>query len=173
MFNKVVVANRGAVAARVLRALYEMRIKAVAIYSEADYGAPYLEMAAETYAIGAAPARDSYLNQDLLLDVFKRAGVDGVHPGYGFLSENAAIRAARDRRGRALYRPFAEVDRRDGAQDARARNRRAIRHAHVEGLGRAADGARGDPRGRTRDRLPGAGQAGGRRRRHRHAAGQG
>ncbi len=89
MFNKVVVANRGAVAARVLRALYEMRIKAVAIYSEADYGAPYLEMAAETYAIGAAPARDSYLNQDLLLDVFKRAGVDGVHPGYGFLSENA------------------------------------------------------------------------------------
>ena len=89
MFNKVVVANRGAVAARVLRALYEMRIKAVGIYSEADYGAPYLEMAAETYAIGAAPARDSYLNQDLLLDVFKRAGVDGVHPGYGFLSENA------------------------------------------------------------------------------------
>jgi acetyl-CoA carboxylase biotin carboxylase subunit len=91
MFTKVVVANRGAVAARVLRALYEMGIKAVAVYSEADYGAPYLEMAAETYAIGAAPARDSYLNQDLLLDVFKRAGVDGVHPGYGFLSENAAF----------------------------------------------------------------------------------
>ncbi len=89
MFNKVVVANRGAVAARVLRALYEMRIKSVAVYSEADYGAPYLEMANETYAIGAAPARDSYLNQDLLLDVFKRAGVDGMHPGYGFLSENA------------------------------------------------------------------------------------
>ena len=89
MFNKVVVANRGAVAARVLRALHEMRIKSVAVYSEADYGAPYLEMASETYAIGAAPARDSYLNQDLLLDVFKRAGVDGMHPGYGFLSENA------------------------------------------------------------------------------------
>ena len=81
MFNKVVVANRGAVAARVLRALYEMRIKSVAVYSEADYGAPYLEMAGETYAIGAAPARDSYLNQDVLLEVFKRAGVDGMHPG--------------------------------------------------------------------------------------------
>ena len=91
MFNKVIVANRGAVAARVLRALYEMRIKSVAVYSEADYGAPYLEMANETYAIGAAPARDSYLNQDLLLDVFKRAGVDGMHPGYGFLSENAGF----------------------------------------------------------------------------------
>ena len=91
MFDKVVVANRGAVAARVLRALHEMGIKSVAVYSEADYGAPYLEMASETYAIGAAPARDSYLNQDTLLDVLKRAGADGVHPGYGFLSENAGF----------------------------------------------------------------------------------
>ena len=75
-----------------------MGIKSVALYSEADYGAPYLEMASETYAIGASPARDSYLNQDLLLDVFERAGVDGVHPGYGFLSENAQFAATRDRR---------------------------------------------------------------------------
>jgi acetyl-CoA carboxylase biotin carboxylase subunit len=75
----------------VLRALHEMGIKSVAVYSEADYGAPYLEMASETYAIGAAPARDSYLNQDTLLDVLKRAGADGVHPGYGFLSENAGF----------------------------------------------------------------------------------
>ena len=89
MFNKVVVANRGAVAARVLRALYEMGIKSVAVYSEADYGAPYLEMASETYAIGASPATDSYLNQDTLLAVLKNAHADGVHPGYGFLSENA------------------------------------------------------------------------------------
>jgi len=91
MFNKVVVANRGAVAARVLRALDEMGVKSAAVYSEADYGAPYLEMASETYAIGPAPARDSYLNQDVLLDVLKRAGADGVHPGYGFLSENAGF----------------------------------------------------------------------------------
>ena len=89
MFNKVVVANRGAVAARVLRALCEMGIKSAAVYSEADYGAPYLEMASESYAIGAAPARDSYLNQDMLLDVIKRSAADGVHPGYGFLAENA------------------------------------------------------------------------------------
>jgi acetyl-CoA carboxylase, biotin carboxylase subunit len=91
MFTKVVVANRGAVASRVLRALHDMGIKSAAVYSEADYGAPYLEMASETYAIGAAPARDSYLNQDLLLEVLKRARADGVHPGYGFLSEDAAF----------------------------------------------------------------------------------
>ncbi len=91
MFDKVVVANRGAVAARVLRALNAMGIKSAAVYSEADYGAPYLEMAGEAYAIGAAPARDSYLNQDVLLDVIRRAGADGVHPGYGFLSENAGF----------------------------------------------------------------------------------
>jgi len=91
MFNKVIVANRGAVAARVLRALNEMRIHSVALYSEADAGAPYLEMAGETYAIGPAPARESYLNQDLIIDILKKSHADGLHPGYGFLSENAAF----------------------------------------------------------------------------------
>jgi acetyl-CoA carboxylase biotin carboxylase subunit len=91
MFNKVLVANRGAVAARVLRALHEMRIKSVAIYSEADYGAPYLEMAGETQAVGPAPAGESYLNQERLIEVIQRSGADGVHPGYGFLSENAGF----------------------------------------------------------------------------------
>jgi acetyl-CoA carboxylase, biotin carboxylase subunit len=91
MFSKVVVANRGAVAARVLRALDEMGIPSVAVYSEADAGAPYLEMAGETYAIGAAPARESYLNQDALLDVVRKSRADGLHPGYGFLSENAVF----------------------------------------------------------------------------------
>jgi len=91
MFTKVLVANRGAVAARVLRALHEMGIRAAAVYSEADYGAPYLEMAGETYSIGAAPARESYLNQNALLEVLARSGADGVHPGYGFLSENAGF----------------------------------------------------------------------------------
>jgi acetyl-CoA carboxylase biotin carboxylase subunit len=88
MFNKVLVANRGAVASRVIRALNEMGIKSVAVYSEADAGAPYLELASETYAIGAAPARESYLSQDTILEVMKKSGADGLHPGYGFLSEN-------------------------------------------------------------------------------------
>ena len=91
MFNKVVVANRGAVAARVLRALDEMGIRSVAVYSEADAGAPYLELAGETYDIGPAPARESYLNQDALLAVMHKSRADGLHPGYGFLSENAAF----------------------------------------------------------------------------------
>jgi acetyl-CoA carboxylase biotin carboxylase subunit len=91
MFHKVVVANRGAVAARVLRALKQMDIASVAVYSEADAGAPYLEMAGETHAIGPAPARESYLNQDALIAVLKKSGADGLHPGYGFLSENAAF----------------------------------------------------------------------------------
>lgn len=91
MFTKVIVANRGAVASRVLRALNEMGIKSVALYSEADAGAPYLAMASETYAIGPAPARESYLNQDLILDILKKSHADGLHPGYGFLSENAAF----------------------------------------------------------------------------------
>ncbi len=89
MFNKVLVANRGAVAARVLRALYELGVKTAAVYSEADYGAPYLELASETHAIGPAPAQESYLNQDVLVEVVKRSRAQGVHPGYGFLSENA------------------------------------------------------------------------------------
>jgi acetyl-CoA carboxylase biotin carboxylase subunit len=89
MFNKVIVANRGAVASRVLRALNEMGIHSVALYSEADAGAPYLAMASETFAIGPAPARESYLNQDLIIDILKQSHADGLHPGYGFLSENA------------------------------------------------------------------------------------
>ena len=91
VFNKVVVANRGAVAARVLRALDAMGIRSVAVYSEADAGAPYLEMAGESYAIGPAPARESYLNMDALMDVVRKSRADGLHPGYGFLSENAAF----------------------------------------------------------------------------------
>jgi acetyl-CoA carboxylase biotin carboxylase subunit len=91
MFNKIIVANRGAVAARVLRALNDMGIASIALYSEADAGAPYLAMATETYAIGPAPARESYLNQDLILDILKKSHADGLHPGYGFLSENAGF----------------------------------------------------------------------------------
>jgi len=91
MFSKVLVANRGAAAARVLRALNEMGIHSVAVYSEADAGAPYLEMASETYAIGGAPARESYLNRDALLEVMRESHADALHPGYGFLAENAAF----------------------------------------------------------------------------------
>lgn len=93
MFQKVLVANRGAVAARVLRALYELGIRSVAVYSEADARAPWLELSSEAHPIGAAPAAESYLNQDAILKVLKQTGADGLHPGYGFLAENAEFAA--------------------------------------------------------------------------------
>ena len=93
MFDKVVVANRGAVAARVIRALRELNIRSVAVYSEADRDLPYLAMADETHAIGPAAPAASYLNQDAILDVVRRSHADGVHPGYGFLSENPGFAA--------------------------------------------------------------------------------
>ncbi|TCT08589.1 acetyl-CoA carboxylase biotin carboxylase subunit [Paralcaligenes ureilyticus] len=89
MFNKVLVANRGAVAARVLRALRVLGIRSVAVYSEADAGLRYLADADETYSIGASEPKASYLNQEVLMQVLSRSGADGVHPGYGFLSESA------------------------------------------------------------------------------------
>ncbi|WP_353192643.1 biotin carboxylase N-terminal domain-containing protein [Pandoraea pnomenusa] len=91
MFTKVLVANRGAVAARIIRALRQMNIRSVAVCSEADATLPYLAQADEVYAIGPAPAMSSYLDQDRLLDVLARSKADAVHPGYGFLSENAAF----------------------------------------------------------------------------------
>ncbi len=78
MFSKVVVANRGAVAARVLRALNALGIRSVAVYSEADAGAPYLEMASEAHAIGPAPARESYLNQEALIEALEAFEIQGI-----------------------------------------------------------------------------------------------
>lgn len=89
MFRKVLVANRAAVADRVIRALKELGIPSVAIYSEADVALPYWKKADEAYLIGPAAAKDSYLNQAAILDVARQTGADGLHPGYGFLSENA------------------------------------------------------------------------------------
>jgi acetyl-CoA carboxylase biotin carboxylase subunit len=91
MFRKVLVANRGAVAARILRAVRTLGLRSVAVYSEADRHAPYLALADETIAIGPAPPRESYLHQDGLLEALVRTGADAVHPGYGFLSENPAF----------------------------------------------------------------------------------
>lgn len=104
-FDKVVVANRGAVAARVLRALNALHIRSVAGYSDADCSAPYLELAGESVRIGSAPARESYLNQEALLDVVKRTGADGLHPGYGFLSENHGFAESVERAGTRFIGP--------------------------------------------------------------------
>ncbi|HBP28655.1 MAG TPA: biotin carboxylase [Advenella kashmirensis] len=91
MFQKVLVSNRAAIAARVLRTLRKMGIRSVAIYSEADASLPYLALADETHCIGPADPAHSYMNQDAILKVLEQSGADAIHPGYGFLSENAAF----------------------------------------------------------------------------------
>ncbi len=87
--KKVLIANRGEIARRVIRTLRKMDIKSVAIYSDADANAPHVLEADEAVYVGASPSSESYLRQDVILDHCKRLGVDGIHPGYGFLSENA------------------------------------------------------------------------------------
>jgi acetyl-CoA carboxylase biotin carboxylase subunit len=104
-FNKIVVANRGAVAARVIRALRKMGIASVAVYSEADRNLPYVAQADEAHAIGPADPRESYLNQEAILTAVAKTGADGVHPGYGFLSENFGFAAEVQRRGAIFIGP--------------------------------------------------------------------
>ena len=104
-FTKVLVANRGAAAARVIRALNELGIASVAIYSEADAAAPYLAAATEAHGVGPAPARESYLDQSRILAIAAATGVDAIHPGYGFLSENAAFARAVEAAGLVFIGP--------------------------------------------------------------------
>ncbi len=89
MFRKVLIANRGEIALRIIRACRSLGVKSVAVYSAGDAASPHLAHADETVCIGAAPASESYLNQDALLQAARMTGCQAVHPGFGFLSENA------------------------------------------------------------------------------------
>ena len=91
MFKKILIANRGEIACRVIKTARRMGIKTVAVYSEADKDARHVELADEAVLIGPAPSRESYLVADRIIAAAKATGAEAIHPGYGFLSENAAF----------------------------------------------------------------------------------
>ncbi|MFL6769411.1 MAG: acetyl-CoA carboxylase biotin carboxylase subunit [Sphingomicrobium sp.] len=105
MFKKILIANRGEIACRVIRTAKRMGIKTVAVYSDADARAPHVRMADESVRLGPAPAADSYLKAELIIDACKATGAEAVHPGYGFLSERTSFAKALDKAGIAFIGP--------------------------------------------------------------------
>ncbi|EHF01993.1 MULTISPECIES: acetyl-CoA carboxylase biotin carboxylase subunit [Olsenella] len=133
MFEKILVANRGEVAVRVIRACKEMGVKTVAVYSTADAGAFHAQIADEAYCIGGPRPQESYLNADAILTVALESGATAIHPGYGFLSESAPFaRECRDC-GIVFVGPSPEVIERMGDKDEARRTARAAGVPVVEG----------------------------------------
>jgi acetyl/propionyl-CoA carboxylase alpha subunit len=109
MITRLLVANRGEIALRVIRACRELGVESVAVYSDADAHAPHVSAADRSVHIGAAPAAESYLSTSRLLDAVRASGADTVHPGYGFLSENASFAEACEREGIVFVGPPSAV----------------------------------------------------------------
>ena len=121
MFDKILIANRGEIACRVIRTARNLGIRTVAVYSDADAGAMHVALADEAYHIGPAPARESYLRPELILEAALKSGAQAVHPGYGFLSENAEFAEACDQAGIVFIGPPTAAIRAMGSKSAAKR----------------------------------------------------
>ena len=109
MFSKVLIANRGEIAVRIIRALEELGVASVAVYSELDRDAPHVKHAGEAYNLGDGPAAENYLSVEKILDAAARAGAEAIHPGYGFLAENAPFAQACEDAGIVFIGPPASA----------------------------------------------------------------
>jgi acetyl-CoA carboxylase biotin carboxylase subunit len=136
MFDKVLIANRGEIALRILRACKEMGIATVAVHSTADADAMHVRLADESVCIGPPPARDSYLNIPAIISACEITGADAVHPGYGFLSENARFAEILESHGITFIGPKAEHIRIMGDKIEAKRTAKRARHPGRAGLGR-------------------------------------
>ena len=114
----ILIANRGEIACRVIRTAKRLGLRTIAVHSDADSEALFVQMADEAYRIGPAPARESYLDADIILKVAKESGAACIHPGYGFLSENADFAEACQAAGIVFVGPPASAIRAMGLKDA-------------------------------------------------------
>src|ERR1700730_154434 len=109
MFRKILIANRGEIAVRIIRACRDLRIVPVAVFSEVDAGALHVRMSDEAYCIGPAASHQSYLNIEAIVAAAINAGAEAIHPGYGFLAENSKFARAVTSAGLTFIRPPAEA----------------------------------------------------------------
>src|SRR3989304_5637174 len=158
MFRKILIANRGEIAVRIMRACREMGVRAVAVFSEVDRKALHVLKADEAYPIGAAPATESYLRVDKIIEVARKSGAEAIHPGYGFLAENPELARACDEAGIVFIGPSASAMELMGAK-TRAREaavgaggegvvllpRAKVAQAAFRDAGSEAENAFGDP----------------------------
>src|SRR5215470_2343439 len=146
MFKKILIANRGEIAVRVIRACRELGIRTAAVYSEADRGALHVRMADEAYAIGPAPSRESYLVIERIIDAALRSHADAIHPGYGFLAENASFAKACDDAAITFIGPSAASI---ALMGSKIQARRAVAKYGVESVPGTVDPIRSDEEART------------------------
>ena len=168
MFDKVLIANRGEIALRIQRACKEMGIATVAVHSTADADAMHVRLADESVCIGPPPAAESYLNIPRLLAACEITGADAIHPGYGFLSENARFAEILEEHGITFIGPTSEHIRIMGDKIEAKATAKRLGIPVVPGSDGAVTNEAQATQDRQGDRLSGAGQGGGRRRRPRH-----